>query len=243
MRRPIGNLRDFVALLLLLSARVSSVLAADSVGGSVAVTSDYLVRGVSRSNDHPALQVDLDYATSSGLMAGLFASNTQISAEESRDVEASAFVGFVWAASDDWRAKTSVEYYAYPWNQAGSRYDYVELALDLTWRDWLELSVAYDPEYGRFLPQRGVVRGSSASDEVSVRKVLRGRVSGTAGLGYTRVGGPVGGGYAYGSIGLAYDLAPVVIATSFVDTSLGSKSLFFNESKPKHWLATVIWRF
>src|ERR1700744_126536 len=59
--------------------------AADDWGGSAAVTSDYFVRGISRTSDHAALQLDVHYTNPNGFLAGIFASNTQISSDESRD--------------------------------------------------------------------------------------------------------------------------------------------------------------
>jgi len=75
--------------------------AANEWGGSVALTSDYFVRGISRSSDHPALQLDLQYANLSGFLAGAFASNTQIDSSERRDVELSGFVGYARNLTDD----------------------------------------------------------------------------------------------------------------------------------------------
>jgi hypothetical protein len=56
--------------------------AADVWGGSLGITSDYIVRGISRSNDQAALQLELHYLNTSGFVAGLFASNTQIDPNE-----------------------------------------------------------------------------------------------------------------------------------------------------------------
>lgn len=39
--------------------RVAAAPAAGTFGGSLDLTSDYFVRGISRSNDEPALQLDL----------------------------------------------------------------------------------------------------------------------------------------------------------------------------------------
>ena len=68
-----------LAVLLFASAQCA---AADVWGGSLALTSDYFVRGISRSNDQAALQLDLHYLNASGFVAGLFASNTQIDPDE-----------------------------------------------------------------------------------------------------------------------------------------------------------------
>jgi uncharacterized protein (TIGR02001 family) len=60
--------------------------AAESWGGSLAATSDYLVRGISRSKHGAVLQADLHVATDSGLLGGVFASNVQFDSGDRRDL-------------------------------------------------------------------------------------------------------------------------------------------------------------
>ena len=109
--------------------------AADLWGGSLALTSDYIVRGISRSNDRAALQLDVHYLDNSGFVAGLFASNTQIDPGEPSNVELDGFVGFAWTLSSDWRGRALLSHYAYPWSRHGSGYDYDELDLDATYQE------------------------------------------------------------------------------------------------------------
>jgi uncharacterized protein (TIGR02001 family) len=216
--------------------------AADLWGGSVGITSDYLVRGVSRSNDRAALQLDLHYLDSSGFVAGLFASNSQIDRHLPEDVELDVFLGFVWRGTDDWQGRALVSHYAYPWNLAGSSYDYTELDLDLSYRGWLNLALVYSPdapleEYHRHM---GV---SSEAAEASLQRRLVGKLSATAGVGYAYFGGPDPAGYVYWSVGTAYDLAPVSLALSYVNTNASAKALFYNAAADNRWTGTVIWRF
>ncbi len=111
--------------------------AADVWGGSLALTSDYFVRGISRSNDQATPQLDLHYSNSAGFLAGVFASNTQIDSYQSRNVELSAFIGFAWSLGEEWRTKILISHYAYPWNNAGTQYNYDELDVDLAYQGWL----------------------------------------------------------------------------------------------------------
>src|ERR1700693_5389486 len=69
-RRLVRLLRTGMALLMGLIGGSQQLCAADAWGGSVSVTSDYLVRGISRSNDRPALQIDLHYLNKSGFLGG-----------------------------------------------------------------------------------------------------------------------------------------------------------------------------
>jgi hypothetical protein len=68
-------------------------------------------------------------------------------------------------------------------------------------------------------------------------------LSAAAGVGYAHYAGPDPAGYTYWSLGAAYDLAPVSLVLSYVDTSAGAKALFYNEAAAHQWMGTVIWRF
>jgi uncharacterized protein (TIGR02001 family) len=219
--------------------------AADVWGGSLAVTSDYFVRGISRSNDQATPQLDLHYSNSAGLLAGVFASNTQINSFEPRNAELSAFIGFAWSAGEDWRTKILVSHYAYPWNNAGTQYNYDELDVDLAYQGWLHLSVGYSPNSPRYVPYPydSLLGVTEKSAEVSLQRPVVGKLSATAGVGYSHLGGPFSGGYTYWSVGGSYDLQAVSLVLSYVDTSAEAKSLFYNEAATGRWTGTVIWRF
>jgi uncharacterized protein (TIGR02001 family) len=217
--------------------------APDLWGGSVGVTNDYIVRGISRSNDEAALQLDVHYLNNAGFLAGLFASNTRIDPGEPRDVELDAFAGYAWTANDDWHGKILLSHYAYPWNRAGSGYDYDELDVDVAFQDWLNLTLAYSPNAALFVPARGLIGVASKSAELNLQRPLWRKLSGTAGVGYSSYDGPNAAGYVYWSAGAAYDLAPVYLSLSYVDTTAGAKTLFYNEAAHGRWTAAVIWRF
>jgi uncharacterized protein (TIGR02001 family) len=216
--------------------------AADLWGGSLGLTSDYLVRGISRSNNQAALQLDVHYFDSSGFVAGLFASNTQIDPDIPKDVELDGFLGFVWTGSDDWQGRALISHYAYPWNHEGSSYDYTELDVDWSYRGWLNFAAAYSPDATRVAYHRLIGVASEAA-EVSAQRPMVGKLSATAGLGYAYYGGPDAAGYAYWSVGATYDLAPVSLVLSYVNTTAAAKALFYNAAADNRWLGTIIWRF
>ncbi len=231
-----------LAVLLLASAPCA---AADVWGGSLALTSDYFVRGISRSNDQATPQLDLHYSNSAGLLAGVFASNTQIDSYEPRNVELSAFVGFAWSLGEEWRTKILVSHYAYPWNNAGTQYNYDELDLDLAYQGWLHVNVGYSPNAPRYVPYPydRLIGVTEKSAEVSLQRPILGKLSATAGVGYSFLDGPDSGGYTYWSVGGSYDLQTVSLVLSYVDTTAEAKSLFYNAAATGRWTGTVIWRF
>jgi uncharacterized protein (TIGR02001 family) len=218
-------------------------VAADVWGGSLGVTSDYIVRGISRSYGRAALQLDLHYLNSTGFVAGLFVSNTHLDPDGPSDVELNAFAGFAWTAGSDWRGKILASHYAYPWNRAGSGYDYDEFDVDLAYQEWLDVSLVYSPNAPRYLDGRGLFGVTSESAEVNLQRPVLGRLSATAGVGYSYFAGPDPGGYVYWSVGAAYTIAPVSLVVSYVNTTAGAKALFYNGAADGRWIGTVIWRF
>jgi uncharacterized protein (TIGR02001 family) len=58
-----------------LMAAISTTALADGISGNVALTSDYVFRGVSQTDNQMAIQGGLDYEHPSGLYVGTWASN------------------------------------------------------------------------------------------------------------------------------------------------------------------------
>ncbi len=207
------------------------------------ITSDYFVRGISRSNDQAALQLDLHYVSDWGLLAGVFASNTQIDPGERKDAEISGYLGYVWATGADWQSKVLVTAYTYPWDFAGSRYNYEEIELGTTFRSWLNLTVSYSPNAPRYIYSKGLSGVSAESAELNIQRPLWQKLSGSAGVGYYHLSDGTPSGYTYWSVGVVYDLSPVSLAVSYVDTSAAANLLFYNAASGGRWAGTILWRF
>jgi uncharacterized protein (TIGR02001 family) len=217
--------------------------AAESWGGSLAGTSDYLVRGISRSNQAPAAQADLHFATDGGLIGGVFASSVKLDADDDMSAELSAFVGYAWQPSGAWRAKMVASYYGYAWNEAGSQYNYAEFGFEATFDDWLDFELVYSPDAPRYVEGRGLAGVASETAEVTARTPWVHHVAATAGAGYSQLGGTRGGGYVYCSAGGVLDLAPWSLSLAYVTTNAEAASLFYGAAAHNRWTATVIWRF
>jgi hypothetical protein len=203
------------------------------------------VRGISRSNHDPALQGDVHFSTSTapGLIGGLFASTEQTTASAPRTAEVSAFLGLAWNGGGDWRARALATHYSDPWNDAGSHYSYDEFSVDAGFQDWLDLSVVYSPNQRRYVPYVGLIGVTARTVELSLYRPWGRQFAVTAGAGYSDLGGPDGGGYAYGSVGAVYDRAPWSLALSFVSTGDEARYLFYNAPAHERLMATLIWRF
>jgi uncharacterized protein (TIGR02001 family) len=237
------NRRRIAALVTMASLTPSALSAAEMWGESLAATSDYLIRGISRSNQQAALQADVHVATDSGFIGGVFASSVQFDSGDSRGAEVSTFAGFSPRQTGPWRTKVFASYYAYLWDDSGSQYNYAELTFEAAYDNWLGFDVVYSPDAPRYLRDRGLSGVNSTSAEVNLRTPWRHHVSAAAGAGYSDLGGPGGRGYAYWSVGGVADLSPCSISLFFVDTGANAKKLFYSQAAHDQWTATVIWRF
>jgi uncharacterized protein (TIGR02001 family) len=217
--------------------------AAETWGGSLAVTNDYLVRGISRSNHGIAFQADVHVATDGGLIGGLFASSVKFDPEDHRSAELSGFLGFAWQPNGDWSAKMLASYYGYVWNDSGSQYNYVELAFEAVYEDWLDLSVIYSPDAPRYFRARGLAGVAAETAEITAHTPWLHGMAATAGAGYSHLGGPSGGGYAYWSAGGVMNLAPWSISLTYVNTDAEAAVLFYSAAAHNRWTATLIRRF
>jgi len=224
-------------------ATLPAVARADNIwGGSIGVSSDYFVRGVSRSAHEGALQGDVHFATNAGFIGGLFVSTTKFQSDDSRDVELDPFVGFAWTAGP-WRNRMTVAHYTYPWNSAGSGYDYDELSVDLTYRGWLNFNAMVSPNAFRYIPYRGLIGVNAAAAEVNLLWDLHNHWAAAAGLGAEHLAGPDPGTYLYWSAALSYEFAPMTLSVAYVNTDHEAKYLFYDAAARNHWTVTAIWRF
>jgi uncharacterized protein (TIGR02001 family) len=89
--------------------------------GSVALTSDYIFRGVSQTNQKPAVQAGIEYAADSGFYAGAWGSNiswlsdlSSTAAPLSSSLELDLYGGYRGKFSDAVSYDVGLLYYAYP---------------------------------------------------------------------------------------------------------------------------------
>jgi uncharacterized protein (TIGR02001 family) len=237
--RILGGAAALLAGLALFSTQCR---AANEWSGAVALTSDYLVRGISRTSHDPALQLAVNYSDPNGFLAGAFASNTQFEPYRPKDVELSGFIGYTWSLNDDWRGKILASHYAYPFSGADSNYGYDEFDFDIAYQGWLHFDLAYSPNYSRFV-YGSHMRVDEKAAEVNLQRPIVGRFSAIAGIGYSFVGGPDSGGYVYWSAGAAYNWRWAILAISYVNTSDEAKALFYNAAANGRWTGTFMVRF
>lgn len=114
--------------------------ASAEVSGSVAVVSDYLFRGVTQTNEKPALQAGVTWEHESGFYAGTWGSSISWLSDSdpgiSSQVEIDGFVGYTGSFGEsDFGYDVGANYYWYPGDYpAGfNDVDTLELYFGLSW--------------------------------------------------------------------------------------------------------------
>jgi uncharacterized protein (TIGR02001 family) len=109
-----------LAVAFLAAASSITAQAADApaftTSGNLAFTSDYVFRGISQTGGHTALQGGFDAAHTSGLSAGVWASNISWAASTSLEVDLYANYGF--SLSKDFSASVGYLAYVYEGNSS-----------------------------------------------------------------------------------------------------------------------------
>jgi uncharacterized protein (TIGR02001 family) len=171
-------------------------------GGSVTLSSNYLLRGVSRSQNDPALSAEVHAQFASGLFTSLWASTSRARVTDSTTPELAGSLGWSAQLNDDWSTRFTYTHYEGPWMARAGFYRYDEFVGELSWLDRLQVSVTYSPNTSRFAPAFGAVWHRHASVMEAVwQQPLGRRVSGYVGAGYFDLSDLFDSGYWYGSVG------------------------------------------
>jgi len=117
-------------------------------GGYVALTTDYVKRGVTQSDGNPALQLGGDVSFANGLFLGAWGSTTDIDngAGRQRDREVNYYLGYAFDATKSWRISTHAVAYEYPGQSGGINYNYREISIVGSYDDRLWLEFSYSPD-------------------------------------------------------------------------------------------------
>ncbi|KFN41432.1 TorF family putative porin [Arenimonas oryziterrae] len=196
----------------------SSDAAADTATESnltwnLALTSDYVFRGVSQTNKDGALQGGLDYAFGdSGFYAGVWGSNVDFADRDGPDIEVDGYIGYATDLSDDWNLDVSVTRYSY----YGARdvygdIDYNELIGKLAYSEMLTFTLGYTNDYANSGEASTFVGVDGSWDIGSGWKF-------DAGIGHTNTDNT--DNYTNWNVGVNRDFGPVNAALGYYDTDI-----------------------
>lgn len=179
---------------------------------NIALTSDYVFRGISQNDRKPALQGGLDYAFGdSGFYVGTWGSNVDFG-DGSPDIEIDTYVGWNADVSDSLNLDIMLTRYNYFGAENGyGSIDYNELIGALTWNEMLTFSAAYTNDYSN----SGI---SSTYVNITGEWEVASAVTFTAGVG--RSDFEDSDGYTDWTLGVSRDFGRVNAALNYYDTNI-----------------------
>ena len=158
-----SKIRALTALFVLLSAASVSITQAQTpapaaepakptepytITGNFGIYSQYVFRGVSQTNEKPAVQGGFDLAHKSGLYVGTWLSNISWLSDANPAVSASLewdmYGGYKYAFNDDWGIDVGVLYYYYPGSyvSGATKPNTTELYVAGSWK-WASLKYSH----------------------------------------------------------------------------------------------------
>jgi uncharacterized protein (TIGR02001 family) len=199
--------RSYPASSVLLAVCLAAVTAASAgtgPGGSVAITSDYVLRGVSQSDGKPAWQGDAHWDFPAGWAAGIWASQVAL-APHSDTWELESYLQWNRAVSADLVMGAAAAYYSYPGDPRPTDYNYAEMSVSLMWRDQIRVSASWTPRIALFSYSDGLAENRQAwTLEADWHRDLPARLVVGAGLGFYYPPGLEYASYAYGDASLGW---------------------------------------
>jgi uncharacterized protein (TIGR02001 family) len=121
-----------------------------SVRGGVSVLSDYVWRGVSQTQEDPALQAEINLEHRSGFYVGLWGSSIDFTAADEEDdgidYELDGYIGWAGELRPGLELDVVLTRAAYPGARSGFDYDYTELEGTLSFAEYYHVGLAYSPD-------------------------------------------------------------------------------------------------
>jgi uncharacterized protein (TIGR02001 family) len=183
---------------------------AASVGGDVAVTSDYIYRGLSESNGDPAAQIDLHVGTNQGSYVGVWATTRSHKLDPGADYDLVTYLGHRFNIGGSWNATLGADGYFYLGGRQEISNDYQAVTASISYLDRWTFSASWMPDAVWYWNLVREGRTPAYVAETTGQWLLWKGLSVTGGAGYFRFSG-LGNegsgvsGYAYGNVGLAYE--------------------------------------
>ena len=198
---------------------------------NAAATSEYMFRGISQTDDHPAIQAGAGYSFSNGIYLGAWASNVDFG--EDTDAEVDTFVGWNGDLNDTVNLDVQLVRYNYVGEPDGVDYAYNELIGKATFAENYSVTLGYTNDF-------------LASDTDSIYAAVGGSwdvgndINLTAGLGYTTVDEDLSSedGYVDYSIGVNRDFGPVNIGLGYIGTDNSAENLFGKDNAEEKFVLT-----
>ena len=198
---------------------------------NAAVTSEYMFRGITQTDDHPALQLGAGYNWSNGVYIGTWGSNVDFG--DATDAEVDTFVGWNHSFNDDTSLDLQLVRYNYIGEPTGVDYAYNELVGKVGFAKHYSATLGYTNDY---------LATSTSSTYLSVggNWPVGHDVNLTASIGHTTTNKTTIGdsGYTDYSVGANRNFGPVNVSLNYVGSDNKAENIFGKDNAEKKFVLT-----
>jgi uncharacterized protein (TIGR02001 family) len=187
--------------------------------GNVTVASDYRFRGISQTEEKPAIQGGFDYSHSSGFYVGNWNSNISGDFINDGSIEMDLYAGYKFEPVKDVTADVGILQYYYPGAEIDSSTDYdtTEVYVGASWK-WLSAKYSYavsDDVFGIADADGSWYLDLNGNFEIADKTTLNVHV------GRQKFRGPNSDGTSYTDwkIGVARDFGFATLGLAYIDTN------------------------
>jgi len=211
---------------------------ADDWGLSLALSTDYVVRGVTRSMGQGSQSLDLAWRrdTGWGVDLGVVALHRDA---EGRVLQTSARLGRTWQWDQDWSGELGYAHAAYPGSEQRSNFNYDELAGHLIWQGRWVFSGSWFPKISRRDAQNNLISAPAFSASLGLHQNLPLSLALDAGLGLYAHQTAEPRSYVFGSIDLSWSQGPWQCHLSHIASNAEAQGLAQAGRAGRRWLATL----
>ena len=212
------------------------------VNFDLAVSSDYVVHGVTRSQGDPIVQAQLGWTGDSGWSAGTWLSTMDLNPGPGPNHEIDPYLGKRWMLGRDWALRADLTRYIFRPGLEEVAYDYTELRSALSFRDALEVAVGWSPDYSGFswhgvAHERAMLTYEAAAHFPASRWLTL-----NAGLGRRDLQDVYGASYWYWSAGTETSFQRWSLALAYIGTSHEALDLYGSRYAGNRLVATLALR-
>ena len=211
--------------------------------GSVALTSDYVYRGVSQTSGGAALQLGLDYLDHAGWFIGAWGSNVDPYPGYAASTELDLYAGLGGSVGDRFTWRGTYTHYQYVRDPRAANYSHNELAAALTYLDLVAASVSYQPDSSVYSDLGFARKRATLAYEMTGRLPLRAGFALTAGAGYYDLHDSFGVRYWAGDAGLSYSYRRLGLSLLHFSSDRTVARLYDGSSANGQWTFSAVLRF
>ncbi|HEY0342368.1 MAG TPA: TorF family putative porin, partial [Steroidobacteraceae bacterium] len=221
-----------------------------SFGGDAALTSDYIYRGFSETDNKGALQLDLHASLATGTFAGVWASTLDNKYQPYANYKVDEYIGQRFDLSSAWNTSFTATNHSY---LGGGQYyssDYQEISASVAYLDEWTFSISALPNALRYSGHYHVGRYAAYDAETTGQWLIFNGLFVTAGAGYYLFSGNNSPqidsptiGYAYGNVGLAYEWRGWRVDVGYFLTQDRAQRLFPYPYVNNRVAGTLSWHF